>query len=922
MRLGRFILSAGVFIGVSCVERLPTLEPSRSVVKQLVTIEGTVRRGVDGRSDPVPMPDALIEVLGVGMVRTNESGFYRLPRLQSSFEDLNLKFLVFDSSQPIGSPPVGRHQYNLPSGSIGQVSVDFTVGARGSIKGRVELPEGQSRGGVIAYVEGVPGADDLTGPDGSFFLFGVPEGSVRVGFVFEDYVVAPQALIDVDVVAYQATEIAQSVRLTPPPGERALAPVSIKVHLEEGVDASTLELVLSPLLARAWAHAPPDDENPVKVHPVPSDGVLQLAWDYPEPYTVTLRQREGATGLPIRQVRRVYVTPGSPTVHLHAAFAAQDTNGDGQLDAADRDGDGVEDSADPDPDGDGCLDEPELTAFDPYSCADTDGDGVADGLDPDDDNDGTSDLEEHTPGADGRTGNHLNPVDSMEAPFDGPVSEDGVLGTQTGALIATLPLEHRIYAAIARHHDHYGDTRVTPVYNVYFEDGVSSTDINLQLRAYTGSHESLRLGLLVDDHGDYHDYFGARLVPGLDLDCVSNVRGRKNCPAERFTRTIRGAHLIWFSAQGQTAAPLRCGDGSVDPGEECDDGNSNDLDACSRQCRRARCGDGVQQEGEACDDGNIANNDACVSLECAPATCGDGYIREDLPEDDPAYEACDDGNAVPDDGCDQCRANGDTDGDEVLDRDDNCPEIANPDQADFDQDELGDACDEDDDNDGVSDEDEIDRGTNPLDPDTDADGALDGRDNCPDAENRDQADFDGDGTGDACDDDDDNDGLTDETEWERQTDPYNPDTDGDGIDDGRDNCPLVANQSQRDFDRDGDGNACDDNDDNDGLPDNEEDVNANGRVDAGELDPLNPDTDGDGTLDGVDNCPLTVNPAQTDTDNDGLGDVCDDDDDGDGASDADDCEPLNPRVRPGISEICEDDMDNNCNGVTDEQPCD
>ncbi len=825
--LYRWLVCLGFILSSACAERLPTLKTDQPFIQQLVTIEGTVRRGVDGRSDPIPMPNARLEVLGVGIVRTDERGFYRLPRLQSSFEDRDLEFLIFDSNEPIGSPPIGRHQYNLPSGSIGQVSVDFTVGARGSIKGRVELPQGQSLGGVIAYVEGVPGADDLTGPDGSFFLFGVPEGAVRVGFVFEDYVVAPQALIDVDVVAYQATEIAQSVRLTPPPGEPALAPVSIKVHLEEGMDASTLELVASPLLARAWAHAPPEDQNPVKVHPVPADGVLQLAWDYPEPYTVTLRQRAGVAGLPIRQARRVYVTPGSPTVHLLAAFAAQDTNGDGQLDAADRDGDGVEDSVDPDPDGDGCLDEPELTAFDPHSCADTDGDGIADGHDPDDDNDGTSDLEEHTPGADGQTGDHLED-ERVEAPFSGPISDDGVLGAQTGALIATLPFEHPIYAALARHHDHYGDTRVTPVYNVYFEDGVSSTEIKAQLRAYTGQHESLRLGLLVDDNGDYHEHFGARLVPGLDLDCASNVRGRKNCPAEPFTRTIEAAHLIWFSSQGQNAAPIRCGDGSVDPGEECDDGNLNDLDACSRQCRRARCGDGVRQEGEACDDGNIANTDACVSLECVLARCGDGYTREDLPEDDPAYEACDDGNAVPDDGCDQCRANGDIDGDEVLDHLDNCPEAFNPDQANFDGDHLGDVCDP----------------------------------------------------------DDDNDNLTDETEWERQTNPLDPDSDDDGFRDDQDNCPLTVNPEQIDTDGDGYGNACDDDDDEDGLLDTEEDVNGNGIVDQGESDPLNGDSDNDG------------------------------------AGDAVDCFPLNPSARPDINEICSDGVDNNCNGVTDEQPCD
>jgi cysteine-rich repeat protein len=93
-----------------------------------------------------------------------------------------------------------------------------------------------------------------------------------------------------------------------------------------------------------------------------------------------------------------------------------------------------------------------------------------------------------------------------------------------------------------------------------------------------------------------------------------------------------------------TDVPGVCGDGVIDPGELCDDGNQLDDDACLGTCVVASCGDGhVHAMVEQCDDGNLDDLDGCTGS-CHANICGDGLVNVGV-------EQCDDGNLFPDDGC-------------------------------------------------------------------------------------------------------------------------------------------------------------------------------------------------------------------------------------------------------------------------------
>lgn len=196
------------------------------------------------------------------------------------------------------------------------------------------------------------------------------------------------------------------------------------------------------------------------------------------------------------------------------------------------------------------------------------------------------------------------------------------------------------------------------------------------------------------------------------------------------------------------------------------------------------------------------------------------------------------------------------------------------------------------DNDGLTDADEILNGTDPFNGDTDSDGLGDG------VEVSLAGGFGG--CPNPLDDDSDNDGLPDGYENDFGPNACNPDADGDGLTDGAEVLTHFTNPNDDDSDDDGRNDGAEiASGTNPNNPDTDGDGLSDGQEFAFGTNPLNTDSDGDGLSDGAEvtlaaggGCP---NPLNSDSDGDGLSDgyehahgtgPCNADSDGDGLSDS------------------------------------
>jgi cysteine-rich repeat protein len=134
----------------------------------------------------------------------------------------------------------------------------------------------------------------------------------------------------------------------------------------------------------------------------------------------------------------------------------------------------------------------------------------------------------------------------------------------------------------------------------------------------------------------------------------------------------RDCDLLDDGDNGNGSCGAECGDGVLQQGETCDDGNFGDLDGCASECNveggwvctgepsvcTLLCGNGTIDLGETCDDGDATGGDGCSSLclvetgfsctgepsVCTP-NCGNGIVQAG------EGELCDDSDLSNGDGC-------------------------------------------------------------------------------------------------------------------------------------------------------------------------------------------------------------------------------------------------------------------------------
>ena len=532
-----------------------------------------------------------------------------------------------------------------------------------------------------------------------------------------------------------------------------------------------------------------------------------------------------------------------------------------------------------DSDLDGVFDASDAFPTDPDETVDTDGDGLGNNTDDDDDNDNLTDIGESVIGTD-----PLNPdtdgdtvIDSIDErplnPDAGDVDGDGLVNDADP--------------------DDDGDglTDIEEVGLDYTRDPGETDHQNADTDG-DGANDAIDENPLNPDAGDVD---GDGLVNDADPDDDNDgvLDGDDAFPQDATESIDTDGDNI-----GDNSDPDIDGDGVLNSFDSFplnkNESLDTDADGTGNNADTDDDGDGVADQREVLNGTDPLN----------PDTDGDGALDTDffspeIVENDlfplnPNESSDSDGDCTTfnlptsGDGCGD-NSDNDIDNDGIANASDAFPFDANE-TLDNDLDGIGNNADTDDDNDGVVDLLEIANGTDPLNPDTDGDGAIDTdisvtgvgvviADLFP-LNPLESGDIDGDcpdnnlpTSGNGCGDNSDS------------------DIDGDGVANSADTFPRDATETI-DSDSDGTGNNSDTDDDNDNVIDSLDvfPLDATESIDTdsdGVGNNADTDDDNDGVNDSDDAFPLDSTES-VDTDGDGIGNNADTDDDNDGILDSED----------------------------------
>jgi cysteine-rich repeat protein len=114
---------------------------------------------------------------------------------------------------------------------------------------------------------------------------------------------------------------------------------------------------------------------------------------------------------------------------------------------------------------------------------------------------------------------------------------------------------------------------------------------------------------------------GALTFAGTHVDGVGDVRDLAGVQAVAISADGSTLYAAGTSADAVAIFSTRCADGTLDPDEQCDDGNSATGDGCSAGCR-IEC-----TAAAGCDDADICTEERCRGGECSNPRCGfDGSL--------------------------------------------------------------------------------------------------------------------------------------------------------------------------------------------------------------------------------------------------------------------------------------------------------